>query len=270
MAGAGRARGSRPVSFPGMPLSTSPSLVLHAIAYGDTSKILRLLTRDHGLQSVIAKGARRAKSRTGPRLDLFASGDAAISFKPNRELNTLTAFDVTVPHAGLAADVERFAAASAVAELVLRFAPADAHPDLFDATTAALDALEHAPSDLVGAVGLLACWGVVVALGFAPALDRCVACHAPIEGAIAFSGTQGGALCDRHRRGVHVSSLAAGDGAALASLVAGRLPDPPLDARHEAAHRRLLVQFIRTHLAEHRPLPALAFWERQAWITTSS
>jgi DNA repair protein RecO (recombination protein O) len=252
-----------------MAAATTPALVLHALAYGDTSKILRLLTRDLGLQSVIAKGARRAKARTGPRLDLFAQGEAGIAVKRNRELQTLTAFEVTVPHAGLAGDVERFAAASAVAELVLRFAPADAHPDLFDATAAALDALEHAPAELVGSVGLLACWGVVVALGFSPALERCVVCRTPLEGRLAFSAAQGGALCDRHRRGLHVSTLAEGDRAALTALAGGRLPDPPLDRRHEAAHRRLLGQFIRTHLAEHRPMPALAFWERQAWTTSS-
>jgi DNA repair protein RecO (recombination protein O) len=252
-----------------MSLATTPALVLHALAYGDTSKILRLLTRDLGLQSAIAKGARRPKARTGPRLDLFAQGQAAIAVKPGRELQTLTSFEVTAPHAGLASDVERFAAASAVAELVLRFAPAEAHPDLFDATAAALDALENAPTELVGSVGLLAGWGVVVALGFSPALERCVVCGTTLEGSLAFSAAQGGALCDRHRRGVHVSTLGGGDRAALAALAGGRLPDPPLDARHEAAHRRLLVQFIRTHLAEHRPMPALAFWERQAWTTSS-
>jgi len=253
-----------------MALASTPALVLHAIPYGDTSKILRLLTRDLGLQSVIAKGARRAKARTGPRLDLFTRGDATIAVKPNRELNTLTAFEITVAHAALAADVERFAAASALAELLLRFAPEEAHPDLFDTAAASFDALEHAPSDLLGAVGLLVCWGLVAALGFTPALDRCVVCRAPVEGALAFSAAQGGALCDRHRRGVHVSSLTESDGAALGALIAGRLPEAPLDERHAAAHRRLLVQFIRTHLAEQRPLPALAFWERQAWNLTSS
>jgi len=253
-----------------MPQATTPALVLHVMPYGDTSKILRLLTRDLGVQSVIARGARRAKARTGPRLDLFARGEAGIAVKATRDLQTLTAFEVAAPHAGLAADVDRFAAASALAELVLRFAPEEALPDLFDAAAAGLDALEHAPAELVGTVAILACWGVVHALGFAPALDRCVVCGTPLEGALAFAGAQGGALCDRHRRGVHVSALADDDRAALASLIAGRLPEPPLDGRHEAAHRRLLVQFIRTHLAEHRPLPALAFWERQAWIPTSS
>ena len=38
----------------------------------------------------------------------------------------------------------------------------------------------------------------------------------------------------------------------------------------QAAHRRLLLSFIRHHLAEDRPLPAMAFWDKDAWTGTSS
>jgi DNA repair protein RecO (recombination protein O) len=253
-----------------MPPVTTPALVLHVMPYGETSSIVRLLTRDLGIASALARGARRQKSRTAPHLDLFAAGSVTLIVKPHRELNTLTGFDLTRAHARLASDVERFAAASALAELALKCAPADPHPDVFDAASAGFDALEHAPSEGAGPVALLACWGLVVALGFAPALDRCVTCGAPVGGALAFSAAQGGALCTAHRSGMPTSSLGAADAAALASLISGRLPDPPLDARHEAAHRRLFIGFVRHHLAEHRDLPAMAFWDAESWNDTLS
>jgi hypothetical protein len=56
----------------------------------------------------------------------------------------------------------------------------------------------------------------------------------------------------------------------LAALVGGVLPEPRLDARHAASHRRLLLAFIRHHLAEDRPLPAMTFWDRSQWTVTSS
>jgi DNA repair protein RecO (recombination protein O) len=237
--------------------------------YGETSKIVRLLTRDLGLQSAIARGARRARARTGPRLDLFAEGTASLLTKPQRELNPLTGFEVTAAHAGLARDVSRFAAASALTELALKCAPADPHPEVFDATRAGLAAIEQAgTADLDGAA-LAACWGLVVALGFAPVLDRCVACGTAVDGAVRFSAAQGGALCGAHQAGHAVSRLSEGDRDALAALVEGRTP-VPLDARHAAAHRRLLVSFIRHHLAEQRPLPAVAFWDAEAWNAASS
>ena len=232
--------------------------------YRETSAILRLLTRDLGVTSAVARGARRAKARTGPRLDLFTAGDATLFVKPHRDLHTLIAFEATATHSSLGADVTRFAAGSALVELALKCAPAEPMTGVFESVSAGLSAIEHAPDELAETVALLAIWGLVVALGFAPSLERCVVCGAPVDGGVAFSPEQGGALCSAHRRGERTANLKEGDVAALAALVGGRLPEA-LDGRHAAAHRRLLVGFVRRHLAEHRALPALAFWDAEAW-----
>jgi DNA repair protein RecO (recombination protein O) len=254
-----------------MPLVTTPAVILHVMPYGDTSKIVRLLTRDLGLQSAIARGARRARSPTGPRLDLFAFGAATLRLRESRDLHPLAGFEITDAHGGLAHGLARFAAASAVAELALKCAPAEPHAAVFDAVAGGLAALGAAAEEDVDATALAACWAVVVALGFTPSLDRCVACGTPLEGTLHFSAAQGGALCAAHRAGAGpLSRLAPSDAAALAALVAGLLPEAGLDARHAASHRRLLLTFVRHHLAEDRPLPALGFWDRSAWTATSS
>ena len=258
-----------------MPLVTTPAVVLHVMPYGDTSKIVRLLARDLGLVSGIARGARRARASTGPRLDLFALGDATLRVRESRDLHPLTAFEARDPHPELAHGLERFAAACALAELVLKTAPAEAHPGFFAAVAGGLSALGAAAEPDVDATALAACWAAVVALGFSPSLDRCVTCGAPVaEGAVHFSAAAGGALCAAHRGGSAggggVSKLAPADRDALTALVAGLLPERPLDARHAAAHRRLLLSFIRYHLAEDRPLPAMAFWDQEPWTATSS
>ncbi len=240
--------------------------------YGDTSKIVRLLTRDLGLASGIARGSRRARSATGS-LDLFARGTAMLRVKEHRELSPLTSFEVVDAHPALAADVARFGAASAVAELALKCAPAEPHAAVFDAVAGAFAALAAARAEDVQAVSLAACWALVAALGFSPSLDRCAVCGAPAGSreTTHFSASLGGAVCAAHRSGAGVvNKLGGADRDALASFAAGLLPDPPLDDRHAAAHRRLLLAFIRYHLAEDRPLPAMAFWDREAWNATSS
>ena len=252
-----------------MPSVTTPAVVLHVMPYRETSAILRLLTRDLGVASALARGARRAKARTGPRLDLFMAGDATLFIKPHRDLHPLIAFDAEATHARLGSDVSRFAAASALAELALKCAPPDPQPHAFDAVSAGLSAIENAPAELVETVALVAVWGLVVSFGFSPALDRCVVCGNAVEGGVAFSPAQGGALCVTHRRGESIASLKENDAAALAALVAGRLPEA-LDERHAAAHRRLLLGFIRHHLAEHRAMPAMTFWDAESWNATSS
>jgi DNA repair protein RecO (recombination protein O) len=260
-----------------MPLITTPAVILHVMPYGETSKILRLLTRDLGLQSAIARGARHPRSPTGPRLDLFTFGTASLRVREHRELSPLTGFEIADAHAAIGHDVGRFGAASALAELALKCAPAERHPAAFDAAAGGLAALAQARAEDVEAVGLAACWALVRALGFCPTLERCAGCGAPLaqdggEGsALHFSAALGGAVCTAHRTGAGaISTLGASDREALAALLAGLLPEPALDARHAAAHRRLLLAFIRHHLAEDRPLPAMVFWDREAWNATSS
>ena len=84
--------------FPGMGLVTTPAIVLSSLRYSETSKIVRLATRDHGVQSAIAKGALRPQSRFGAALQLLSEGQAQFLTKEHRELHLLTAFDLPPAH----------------------------------------------------------------------------------------------------------------------------------------------------------------------------
>src|SRR5919202_5218480 len=121
-----------------MPLVSTPAIVLSALRYGETSKIVRLATRELGVQSAIAKGALRPKSRFGASLQVLSEGQAELLVKEHRELHILTGFELRRLHVGLASDLERYASACALSEVMLRFAPADSHPDSFDRFRGAL------------------------------------------------------------------------------------------------------------------------------------
>lgn len=254
-----------------MALISTPAIVLHAFKYGETSKIVRLATREHGLQSAIAKGASRPRSRFGAQLQSLSQGTAQLYLKPQRELQTLAAFDVTTQRGSLAADMQRYAAAQVVAELMLRCAPAEPQAVLFDHVAHMLDRLGDVGPERVGAAGLAAVWRLVVLFGFTPLLTSCARDGRALgTGAAAFSVADGGFVCSSCADGRQSSTLAAGDRDALAQLVAGSDEiDGGLSARHGAAHRRLLARFIRHHLAEHRDLKALDFWEAMPWPGTS-
>src|SRR4029079_16665311 len=107
-----------------MALVITPAIVLSALRYSETSKIVRLATREHGVQSAIAKGAMRPRSRYGAALQVLSEGQAQYLAKEHRALHVLTAFDLQQLHVSLAADLSRYATASALAEVMLRFAPA--------------------------------------------------------------------------------------------------------------------------------------------------
>src|SRR5215211_7744366 len=116
-----------------MALLATEAIVLHSFDYLESSRILRIVTREAGVRSVLAKGARRSSRRFGSALDLFAQGSAQLYVKPGRDLDMLNAFDISLSRAELAADLGRFTGASAIAELTLRFGRDAADPALFDA-----------------------------------------------------------------------------------------------------------------------------------------
>ena len=246
----------------------TPATVLSTIPYGETSRIARLATRDQGVVSVIAKGARRPKSPFGAALQVLSEGTASIRLSRHSDLHWLTAFDVGRVPVGLATDIGKYAVASVLGELMLRFAPHEARPETYEFFRHSLDVLEAAPAMAVEVLGLRMIWGLVRTLGFAPSLDRCAKEGNPVEPSaptIAFSPSQGGVLCPLCARSMETTRLTPADVADLRALVYGQDDLPALDDRYIAAHRRLLDRYIRYHLGDGAELPGLAFWLERQW-----
>ena len=62
-----------------MSLLVTDAIVLHSFDYLESSRIYRLATREAGLQSVLARGARNSRVRFGRAMGLFSTGVAHIS-----------------------------------------------------------------------------------------------------------------------------------------------------------------------------------------------
>ena len=250
-----------------MPLVSTPAIILSTLRYSETSKIVRLATRDLGVQSAIAKGALRPKSRFGAALQVLSDGQAQLYIKENRELHTLAAFDVVRVPVGLAADLDRYAVASALAEAMLRFAPAEPHADSFGILHDTLATLEAAsPTDLP-ASALRAMWRLVGALGFTPSMEACALCGTLVSagGEVAFSTAEGGILCANCAGPHPATRLPERARCDLAALLDPTCPLPLLDGPHYTAHQRLLARYVRYHMGEGAELPALEFWTRRPW-----
>lgn len=245
-----------------MVLVTTDAVVLHAFDYLETSRIIRLATRDAGVQSVIARGARRSKKRFGTALDLFASGVAEIHTKAGRELQQLTTFDVTRARPSLGLDLDRFASASMLAELGLKFAGGEEQGSLFGALTGALDALHGRTGADARVTALGRAWHIVASLGFAPAIDICCVCDQPVspdEPAL-FSHPDGGIACPRCAGDIHGGRRLPSEArSALRAWLAG---DEIInsDAQVQRAHVRLLREFATYHLSDGAELRAFASW----------
>lgn len=246
-----------------MTLVVTDAIVLHAFDYLESSRILRLVTREAGVRSVLARGARSSRKRFGAALDLYAQGSAELHIKVGRELDTLSAFDVTRARPQLAAQLDRFTGASAIAELTLRCARDAADPGLFDAVHVALDEISVAAPGRARDVTLAGAWRVLLELGFAPTVDNCAECHAVVDAEVPamFSHPAGGVLCGRCAHLRSGRTLPAEARSALRDWLSG-LAHPLADAQDARAHQRLLREFLREHLADDRPMRAFDAWER--------
>jgi DNA repair protein RecO (recombination protein O) len=248
-----------------MQLST-PSIILATYRYGESSKIIRLATETAGVQSAIAKGALRPKSRFGAALQVLSEGQAHLIIHSNRELQLLTAFDLQRVRVGLARGMERYSAASALAETMLRFGSGEGHLESYHTLRFGLEALDNAGEEEVEAVGLRAMWGLVSSLGFEPTIHECVKCGGDLTGEeMPFDAGAGGALCVPCSRQSVPARLGGEDRAHLLALLDPDGSLPRLTPRQGAAHRRLVARYIQHHLGEGTALPALDFWIRRPW-----
>ena len=240
-----------------MPIVTARSIVLKTYPYSDTSKILRLMTLEHGPRSAIAKGARRPGSRFGGLIEPFAEGWATLYLKENRDLHTLSDFDLIRERQGLGVDLPRFAGASVLCEMVMRLAPEHRDQRLFRSLRSGLDALADAGRGRAPAVALREVWRLVAVLGFAPELTRCVGCGRALEGEAArFDHGAGGLRCRScPPEGVELTADEVADLRRLAGR--GEAPRDP-----GPRQRRLLADFIRYQMSEGVRLRSLTFLER--------
>ncbi|HEY0780113.1 MAG TPA: DNA repair protein RecO [Gemmatirosa sp.] len=260
-----------------MALVATDAVVLHAQLYSESSRILRLATRAHGVVSVMAKGARKTQRRFGSAVDLFAEGEASYYAKSGRDLQTLAAFEVSRARVALGHDLDRFTTAAVVAELVLRFGRDEPEPAWYAALVAALDAIETVPAEVAREAGLAGAWAVIGAMGFTPSLDACARCGRELDAdaPVRFSQPLGGALCDACAQlGGATRTLPADARATLRvwlgvdphapalQLTAGEIV--PMEVGTVRAHQRLMREFLREHLTDGRPLRAFETWEGAA------
>jgi DNA repair protein RecO (recombination protein O) len=246
-----------------MALATTRALVLQAFPYSETSKVLRLFTLEHGLRSVMAKGALRPKSRYGGVLEPFTEGTATFYLKDGRDLHTLSGFDLLRSRQALGRSLVGFAGASLLSELVMRTGTEEAHPALYHALADAWDLVAEArgPAEALAA-SLTGAWTLVVLLGFEPQASACIHCGrelAPQE-PVRFDAVAGGAACTGCRPvGRVLDPATRGE---LRRMLAGHVPAGGV--ARPGTHRALLKAFLEAQLAQDRPFRSMELFLESA------
>lgn len=182
-----------------MPLVRDRCICLRITEYSETSQIVTLLSREHGLVRAIAKGAHR-KTKAGAGkfdggMDYMEVGEAVFILDLAKDMATLTEWTLREGHLALRQSLRGIYLAMYAGELIARLLEQhDAHPELFDRVERAIPELATVRREqefLAFELGLLN------DLGYLAEFDRCIDCgRPPAEGPTAFfSPTQGGVVC---------------------------------------------------------------------------
>jgi DNA repair protein RecO (recombination protein O) len=177
---------------------STDALLLRAVDYAESDRIVTLLTSRFGKASFIARGARRSKKRFGGALQPLHLLRVELS-KGKGELGSLLQAQITRSFPRILTDLGRMGAGFAATEWVRELLPEhEVELAVWEACSgllAALEAPRASPSRL------LLCFEVrlLTLLGFAPQLEHCGLCGrepAPAQGA-AFDAREGYLVCQR-------------------------------------------------------------------------
>ncbi|MEW6273117.1 MAG: DNA repair protein RecO [Thermodesulfobacteriota bacterium] len=180
-----------------MRVESTPAIVLRTREFGESDKIVTVLSRSAGKFSGIAKGAKRSQRRFPGTLEIFSHVLLDYRRRPHAELAFLERATLLHPWPRLLDSLERFTAASHVVELADKMTvESEVGDDLYGvvaATLARLQAGEPGPATL-----RLFELAALSASGYRPELVRCRGCRRSLagdRGPVRLVGSLGGLLC---------------------------------------------------------------------------
>ncbi len=167
------------------------AVVLRAMDYGETSRIVALFSRERGRLSVMAKGARLTRSRFGSMLQPGSHIQAVFYYKPSRGLQLLSEAAHLESYHQTGRSLEKLTLSLRVLELVHALLPEEEpHPVVFNLLLQVLDRINTADERLAN---LLPYFQLRLAsiLGFAPDFDKARVEALPPEGGTLVLSTGG-------------------------------------------------------------------------------
>jgi DNA repair protein RecO len=99
-------------------IASTEAIILKAVKYRDSSKLLTAYTAQFGRCSLVANGARKAKNKFGSALEPMACSMLTFYKHPNKDLHTLSAAETALPLRSLVDSFERLTAGLAMLEAV--------------------------------------------------------------------------------------------------------------------------------------------------------
>lgn len=130
-----------------MQFNKTKAIVLRRTNYGESDRILQLLTADGHKVSAIAKGVRKEKSKLAGAIELFCVSEVTIH-QGKSEMGVLTSARLSEVMSDIVKDYERLQFGYEILKKIGRLSEHTHEPLLYDVTLTALKSLDHLSIDL--------------------------------------------------------------------------------------------------------------------------
>ena len=248
-----------------MNLRTTRAVVSKIMKMSNSSKLVTLITENHGLIKVVAKGARRPRSAFGASLEPITLINCIYYHRDTRDLQSLSSTDIIESYGSLKEDLSMLAVASGIVEI------AQTHTALEDPRAGTFDLLVESLNDMCESAVADAekhLWRFVLRLlsaaGYQPSLDTCMKCGRKAKSAkVFFSFPDGGLVCScTDTSGTFGIVVSPGSLMVMKHLLAarpGELAKLRVGKSQRGEIEHLVLQYLAYHTGASRPPKSLAF-----------
>ena len=231
------------------------AILLTARDWGAADRMVTLFSREYGIVTFMAYGARKAKSQLGGSLQAFTH--LHLSVANGRGIDSVKQCDVQTSFREIREDLTRLAYANFIAELTTGLWPErQAEEEVYVSLLAILHLLALRNPRIAALIGA---WQLMALAGFQPEYNLCTLCGQKLNLPDGFSYEAGGGLC-LHCNAADKVPFSLADRDFLAKLFSVNLNDPgqfAISAKTLINIEQLLHGFVRHQL--ERPLKSLAF-----------
>ncbi len=170
-------------------------IIVSVTPYGESSKILNILTKEDGIIGVMAKGAKKIKSKLRASTEKFTMGVFNVYYHKDK-LSTLVSADVTNPLLNIKTDIVKIGYLTYIVELASQTAKQNSDNDIYKILKSTILKIEEGldPKIMTNILELK----MLDFLGVSISLDRCIKCGNTTD-IITISGDEGGYICKNCR-----------------------------------------------------------------------
>ncbi|MBO6145608.1 MAG: DNA repair protein RecO [Bacilli bacterium] len=178
-----------------MEITKVKGIIISESNYSETSKLLNIFTKEYGLISAIAKGAKRLKSPLRSVTSKLTYAEFQLNYKEGKLSNLLVA-DVINPFNEIKKDLLKISYASFLLELTSQVAKQTNEKDLFDILEASLIKIEEGYDPMI--ITNILELKYLDYLGIKPELNSCAVCGS--TKVLTVSTNKGGFVCTNCHR----------------------------------------------------------------------